>query len=235
MRSLDYGRPFDRRFYGVVEAVVVDIVDPEKEGRIKVRFPWYDEGTVTEWARVGQMYAGPGYGAFFVPEKDDEVLVAFVHGDMRMPMILGGLYNGKDKPPTHRQEDDAKNEKMIRTKAGHMLLFDDTKDKEKIQLLTSGGHLLSLDDAGHRITVRTSGGQAIVMDANDGSITLSGVTLTLNASSISIGDAPTDRVVLGDKLMALFNSHVHPVGTGTTGPPVTPMSTAQLSAVATVA
>ena len=67
--------------------------------------------------------------------------------------------------------------------------------------------------------MRTSGGQTIVMDANDGSITLSGVTLTLNASSICIGDAPTDRVVLGDKLMALFNSHVHPVGTGTTGSP----------------
>ena len=50
-----------------------------------------------------QFYAGNGYGAFFVPEVGDEVLVAFTHGDMRMPIILGGLYNGVDKPVTYRR------------------------------------------------------------------------------------------------------------------------------------
>jgi uncharacterized protein involved in type VI secretion and phage assembly len=86
----------DKRFYGVVEAVVVEVVDPDKEGRVKIQFPWFDEEMVTEFCRVRQFYAGNGYGAFFVPEAGDEVLVAFVHGDMRMPVILGGLYNGKD-------------------------------------------------------------------------------------------------------------------------------------------
>ena len=68
-------RAFDRRFYGVVEGIVEEIVDPDKEGRVKVKFPWYDDDTVTEWCRVRQLYAGPGYGTFFVPEKGDEVLV----------------------------------------------------------------------------------------------------------------------------------------------------------------
>ena len=56
----------------------------------------------SDWCRVVQPYAGNGYGAVFVPEKGDEVLVAFVHGDMRFPIVIGGLYNGKDKPPTAR-------------------------------------------------------------------------------------------------------------------------------------
>ncbi len=233
MRS-DPGRAYDRRFFGVVEGIVVDIVDPDRQGRIKVRFPWYDDGSVTEWCRVRQMYAGPGYGAFFVPEKNDEVLIAFVHGDMRIPVVLGGLYNGKDQPPSHRQADDAKNEKMIRTKRGHTLLFDDTEGKERLQLTTAGGQSLTLDDAGSEITVRTSGGQTIVMDADDGSITLSGVTVTLDAPSIEIGGTPTNRLVLGDALMALFNAHTHPVGTGTTGTPTTPMGAGHLSAIAKV-
>ena len=50
--------------------------------------------------RRASSYAGNGYGSFFVPEVGDEVLVAFVQGDMRYPIILGGLYNGEDKPPT---------------------------------------------------------------------------------------------------------------------------------------
>ena len=90
----------DKRYYGVCEGIVVDNEDPEQQGRIKVKLPWFDDETVTEWCRVRQAYAGNGYGMFFIPEVDDEVLVAFIHGDLRLPVILGGLYNGIDKPAT---------------------------------------------------------------------------------------------------------------------------------------
>lgn len=269
MRIAEPVRAYDRKFYGVVEGIVIDNVDPEKKGRIKVQFPWYDEGTVTEWCRVRQLYAGPGYGTFFIPEKKDEVLIAFVHGDMRMAIILGGLYNAKDRPPTHRGKDHQKNEKLIRTKGGHELLFDDTHDKEKIRLVskgghelrlddeggketltatTHGGHALSLDDAGKQITIRTSGGQTIVMDASTGAITLSGVTLILTGSvslglaapaidftggSVTLGGS-SDRVVLGDQLMALFNAHTHPIPGGSTGAPLQPMTGTQLSSTVKV-
>jgi uncharacterized protein involved in type VI secretion and phage assembly len=235
VKPVEQGRALDRRFYGVVEAIVVDNVDPDREGRVRVRFPWYDDATVTEWARVRQLYAGPGYGAFFVPEKDDEVLVAFIHGDMRLPIILGGLYNGKDKPPSDRQADAVKNQKVIRTKAGHVFLLDDTEGKEKAELVTQGGHAVTLDDAGGTITVRSAGGQSIVLDAGGGSITLHALRITVAGDvSIELGSAPTDRVVLGDRLMALFNAHVHELGTATTGPPTVVMTGAELSAVARV-
>src|SRR5262249_13689265 len=94
----------DKRYYGVVEGIVVDVFDPDKEGKIKVRFPWFDDDMVTEYCRVCQLYAGNGYGALFVPEVGDEVLIGFIHGDMRLPIVLGGLYNGKDKPSSYRQK-----------------------------------------------------------------------------------------------------------------------------------
>jgi phage baseplate assembly protein V len=145
----------DKRFFGVVEALVVDVVDPEKEGRVKIQFPWFDEDMVTEYSRVRQLYAGNGYGTFFVPEVGDEVLVAFIHGDMRMPVILGGLYNGKDKPPSDRQKD--KDQKLIRTKAGHELLFDDSTAERRIKLTTAGQHVFDLDDKDTRAFAKTSG------------------------------------------------------------------------------
>jgi uncharacterized protein involved in type VI secretion and phage assembly len=259
-------RALDRRFYGVVEGIVEEIVDPDKEGRIKVSFPWYDEGMVSEWCRVSQLYAGSGYGAFFVPEKGDEVLLAFVHGDMRLPMILGGLYNGKDKPPTDRQDDDDKNHKLIRTKAGHSLLFDDTKDKEKIVLTTKGGHVLELHDPdkdgnklvslrskkGHelklddkdgeeKVTLTSKGGQSITLDVQSGEITIKADTITLDsdtialdAGTITVGESATDRVVLGDKLMELFNTHTHGLVPGATTIPNQQMDDSQLSSVAKV-
>jgi uncharacterized protein involved in type VI secretion and phage assembly len=168
-RKVPRARSTDRRFYGVVEAIVVEVVDPKKEGRIKIRFPWFDDDMVTEWCRVRQMYAGPGYGCFFIPEKGDEVLVAFIHGDMRLPVIVGGLYNGKDKPPSDRQDD--KDHKMIRTKGEHEVLLDDSPNAKKVRIKTAGKHLFNLDDQEKKATVQTAGGHSVVMDDQAKSLT----------------------------------------------------------------
>src|SRR5207253_11377682 len=140
----------------------VDVFDPEKEGRVKVQFPWFGEDMGTEYGRACQLYAGNGYGALFVPEIGDEVLVAYIHGDMRMPVILGGLYNGKDKPPSYRQK--TKDQKLIRTKAGHEVVFDD-HDK-KVTLKSAAGLTLELDDNEKKVTVKTASGQSVVLDAS---------------------------------------------------------------------
>ena len=165
-------RSTDKRFYGVVEGVVTDVNDTKaKEGRVKVQFPWFDEKMETEWCRVHQFYAGNGYGAFFVPEVGDEVLVAFIQGDMRLPIILGGLYNGKDKPPSHRAPD--LDQKLIRTKGGHELLFDDTQGKQRVRIRTNGGHTVDLDDSTRTITLQT-GAATITIYGASGNIRLRG-------------------------------------------------------------
>jgi uncharacterized protein involved in type VI secretion and phage assembly len=189
-RAVPRSRSADQRYYGVVEALVVE-VDGDDEGRVKLTFPWFDPGTVTDWCRVSQLYAGNGYGSVFVPEKGDEVAVAFVHGDFRFPIVLGGLYNGRDKPPTSRR--DGSDRKMIRTKHGHEIVFDDQPGHAAVRLTSAGGHVVELDDAGRAVTVRAAAGGSVSVRA-DGPITLaSTVDITLDAPSVRV-TAPSIQV-----------------------------------------
>lgn len=159
-----------RKLYGICTAIVEDVDDPEHEGRVTLRFPWLDDSTVSDWCRVSQLYAGNGYGSMFVPESKDEVLVAFVHGEMAEPIVLGGVYNGKDKPPTYHDSKTNKDQKLIRTKAGHQILLDDGSQSREVEVKTTGGHVVGLDDQNKKVHVTTSGGHELVMD--DGATTI---------------------------------------------------------------
>jgi uncharacterized protein involved in type VI secretion and phage assembly len=164
MTAAARSRTTDRRYYGVVEAIVMANSDTEgKEGRVKVKFPWFDDTMVTEWCRVSQLYAGSGYGTLFVPEEGDEVIVAFVHGDMRFPIIIGGVYNGQDKPFTYH-DGTVRDEKLIRTKGRHEILLVDSQNKEKIRVKTKGEHEVALDDSGKKITITSKSKHAITLD-----------------------------------------------------------------------
>ena len=163
MMSLDPELDLECHVFGVAIGTVEDNEDPEHEGRVKVRFPWLDDATVSEWCRIVQPYAGPNYGAVFVPEKQTEVLLGFVHGDMIEPVVIGGLYNGKDKPPTYR-DGTRQNVKMIQTKAGHVFRLDDSAQAMAVELTTAAGHDLVLDDQNKKITISTQGGHQIEMD-----------------------------------------------------------------------
>ena len=86
---------------GVAVGVVVEAQDPESRGRVKVRFPWLPSergGKTSFWARVALPLAGAERTSFALPEVDDEVLVAFEHGDLRRPVVVGFLWDGR-KPP----------------------------------------------------------------------------------------------------------------------------------------
>jgi uncharacterized protein involved in type VI secretion and phage assembly len=174
----------DRRFYGVAEALVAAVEDPEKEGRVKVRLPWFDSTEVSDWCRVANLFAGNGYGSTWTPELEDEVLVAFVHGDLRFPVVLGGLYNGKDKSPRARTA--TTNQKTLRTKAGHEVLLDDSSASLGVEVVTSAGHRLRLDDVKNQITLEVSGGPSIVMSKNGGDLQVKATTITLDATTINI-------------------------------------------------
>ncbi len=89
-------------FYGVYPALVSDVVDPNNQGRVKVRLHWSPDagGSNYEvWARLATMMGGNNRGSWFIPDKDDEVLVAFEGGNPRRPYVVGALWNGKDDPP----------------------------------------------------------------------------------------------------------------------------------------
>jgi uncharacterized protein involved in type VI secretion and phage assembly len=153
----------DKRFYGLYEGIVTLVTDDgANEGRVRIKLPWFDEEMETELCRVCHLYAGNGFGSFFIPEEGTEVLVSFIQGDLRYPVILGGLYNGKDKPPTNRTTD--LDQKIILTKAGHEFLMDDSTGKERIRLTTKGGHVADLSDQDQKVSITTTQGQTLVMD-----------------------------------------------------------------------
>jgi phage baseplate assembly protein V len=220
--TLPRSRSTDQRYYGVVEALVANVTDdPEHECRVKLRFPYFDGGNAeSDWCRVVQPYAGNGYGAVFVPEEGDEVLVAFVHGDMRFPIVLGGLYNGKDKPPTDRTA--SRDQKVIRTKHGHRVLLDDSPGQEAIRITTAGGHELILDDISGTVAV-TGDGVTITLE-DTGAITVQGAKVTVEAGQIALGSsAAALSPVLGEALVAIFNAHVHTLVPPTSIPTLPPV------------
>ena len=85
---------------GPVVGIVTNNEDPGGLGRVKLFLPWPSDENETDWARVCTPMAGKERGIFFLPEVEDEVLVVFEHGDPRRPVVLGGLWNGVDKPPS---------------------------------------------------------------------------------------------------------------------------------------
>jgi uncharacterized protein involved in type VI secretion and phage assembly len=216
-------RTADKRFFGVAPAIVTNNEDPEKRGRIKVKFPWFNSSMESDWCRVAQLYAGNGYGSLWIPELDDEVIVAFEHGDMRFPIVLGGVHNGVDTPSSFR--DATTDQKLFRTKAGHQLLFDDSSGKNCVTLETAGGHTVTLDDVSRDVTIETSTGQSITLAAS-GAMTIKATTsVTVNAPAINLGSPATSSLVLGEQLLKAFNMHTHNcTAPGTpSGPPVPPM------------
>lgn len=132
-----------------------------------------EEGKTTlQWVRVMQPYCGNGYGDFFVPEIDTEVVVGFLGGDISSPVVLGCLWNKKDQLPEGKAND--KNSvKSIRTKGGHEILFDETKDKEKIEIKTNGELDICLQDKEKKIVIRDSSGKNVMeIDGDQGIITI---------------------------------------------------------------
>jgi len=86
-------RPYIR---GPQTATVTDT--PDDMGRAKVKFHWEEEG-VSRWARVAQVWAYNKMGSQYLPRIDSEVVVEFLDGDPDHPIIVGMVYNGKNKPP----------------------------------------------------------------------------------------------------------------------------------------
>ena len=92
------------RFYGVAIGIVSNNQDPKNLGRVRMKFPWLSDDHESDWSRMASPMAGGGRGAYFLPEVEDEVLVAFEHGDVRCPYVVGGMWNGQDAPPANNSD-----------------------------------------------------------------------------------------------------------------------------------
>jgi uncharacterized protein involved in type VI secretion and phage assembly len=145
-QDLSLGKGTSGRIHGVVPGVVSDVQDPEKRGRVKVKFPWLLDNKgreyVTDWARVVAPGAGGDDRGLLIPlAPADEVLVAFQFGNVEQPYVLGGLWNKEtDKPPTFGGSEGVDLDKRVfKSASGHAVVLDDKKDAEKVVIVDKGG------------------------------------------------------------------------------------------------
>jgi uncharacterized protein involved in type VI secretion and phage assembly len=172
------------RIAGVVVAVVTNTQDPEGLARVKVRFPWLSDADESPWARVACLMAGASRGTYFLPEVDDEVLVAFEQGDVRLPYVVGALWNGKDLPPAGN-EDGKNNVRMIKSRSGHVVRLDDTNGGERIEIIDkTGKNRIVIDAAANTIAI--SSDKDITLSAANGTITLDAQKLVLKGATVDI-------------------------------------------------
>lgn len=188
------GASVGSRLFGVMVGIVTDNQDPEGLGRVRVRFPWLSQDDASHWARIAVGMAGKDRGMFFLPEVDDEVLVAFEHGRPEYAYVLGALWNGKDKPPT-ANSDGKNNLRMLRSRSGHEIVLDDTDGAEKVIVRDGGGNnSVIIDVAQGSITITADKKLVIACDGDislggdNAKIALKGSELTVECQTVNINN-----------------------------------------------
>jgi uncharacterized protein involved in type VI secretion and phage assembly len=157
-------------------ARVVSVQDPDGLARVKVKLLTVDgDGDAEIWARVAVPFAGPDRGALFIPDVDDEVLVTFLAGDSRFPIVIGGLWNGAQNPPDQFSGDRV-DRWLFKGKAGtRIAIVEESASSAKIEFKTPNGVTGTLTDE--------SGGSIKFEDTAGNSITIDSQGISLQASS----------------------------------------------------
>lgn len=142
-----------QRENGILIGTVADLEDPDGLGRVRVKFPSLGD-QLSYWAKIAAPMAGNGRGLFFRPEVDDEVLVAFEMGEPRRPYVLGALWSKVDTPPPDDGNAKENNWRFIKSRSGHILKFDDTQGKERVEIIDKDQrHTIVIDSSGDKIQI----------------------------------------------------------------------------------
>lgn len=181
---------------GIVNAVVTAAKDPENQGRVKVKFPVLSDNYESWWARTVQAGAGASRGAIVLPEVGDEVLVAFGHGSFQQPFVLGGLYNGKDKPDKPWADhiggtDGAVQRRAFVSRTGMLVEFLESPDGEQLTVSSNGGKqkisLVQKPDAGIEIfsegPVKVTAKKDVSVTTATGEVAIKGKKVTVEATT----------------------------------------------------
>ena len=149
------------KLYGIYEGVVTNNKHPDGYYMVKVKLPNYFPDQESWWCRIVTGMSGADRGGhYLLPEVDDEVIVAFVNGDPNQPVVVGGVWGGKDKFPQkvkvtpsntelkipNVDQGGKNNYRFFQSRNGHVLMFSDEDGKELVSLRTKAGHELVLDD-----------------------------------------------------------------------------------------
>jgi uncharacterized protein involved in type VI secretion and phage assembly len=175
-----------RQFSGVCTAVVIDNVDPDNCGRVKVRLRELSGpgASATEtWARIATLMAGDNRGTWFIPDVKDEVLIAFEAGDMSRPYVIGALWNGTNLPPETMGANHTK--KFLGSRSGIKITLDDKNGHESFLVETPGGQRLVLEDGPGAVEISDSNGNSVKLETTGITVTAA-ANVTINASRVEV-------------------------------------------------
>src|ERR1044071_9566103 len=154
---------------GVQLAIVVDNKDGEGNPgyRVKVKFPWLNEQESTFWARIAVPMGGADRGTYVLPEIDDQVLMVFEHGDINRPIIVGSLWSKKQEPVEVNQSG-KNNTKLIKSRCGHRIIFDDKEGAETITIVDqTKKNKIILDSVHKTVKIESDGDIEVKAKANE--------------------------------------------------------------------
>jgi uncharacterized protein involved in type VI secretion and phage assembly len=150
-----------------------------------VKFPWLSDQETTFWARIAIPMAGPERGTYVLPEIDDQVLVVFEHGDIDRPIVIGGLWSKKQEP-VEVHESGKNHTKLIKSRSGHRIIFDDKDGAEKITIVDkTKKNQIVLDSAAKLVRIESDGDIEVTAKA--------GVIVHANALKIGTTDGVTGK------------------------------------------
>ncbi len=193
------------RHFGVYPALVTDVVDPDKLGRIQVKIPWLGQeaggADVRAWATLLTPYADDDQGIEVLPAVGTQVVLAFEAGDLRRPYILGACWNGKEQLPEAAAA--ANDKRLWKTRSGSLLEFDDGPSP-KVTLSMQSGHKVVLDDGAQEVRITHSNGSLVVIDVAGRISIQANATVEVTASALNV-HCPTatfDGIVTCTSLVA---------------------------------
>jgi phage baseplate assembly protein gpV len=193
----------NKKFPGVVTGKVISVNDPLTLGRVQVQLPFIDAEDSSPWARVAVPMAGKQFGHYFIPDVDEEVLVAFEHGDVRAPYILGSLWTATAPPPLQSPQAQIR---TIRTPAGVQIVMAERPAAISIQTGAPTEPIPASPSA-------TGPHQSLVMDSSGVGITTpKKVQIEVNTTKVTISPDSVE-ITLGSNSIKLSASGVEVQGT----------------------
>ena len=168
--------------YSVVPATVTN--NDDTLGRVKVRYPWMDEHGESDWLAIAGPGAGRDRGLFWVPMKNDLVLVAFSFGQLDKGYVIGSLWSTADKPPNGGDP----NKRTLRSSSGHVITLDDTGGAELISIVDKAGSKIVIDSKNKTVAIESRGDLTIKATGKlaltgDQGVSVNGKTVALEATA----------------------------------------------------
>ncbi len=197
---------------GVTIGIVTNNADEDNQGRVKVKYPYLGEDLESGWVRLASHGAGANRGILFMPEIDDEVVIAFEHGDIRRPYVLGSLWNGVDALPDTQLVDGDVVERVIYSRLGHKIRLSDVGNADEnfvsIELSDAKtkahfGESKVEIIANEKTLELKSGKGSILIDGASGDITIKGANIKLESTQAMTVKGGTDVKIESGTGMAI--------------------------------